>query len=89
MTKKATDQRMHEMMGLAEPATLEDRIRAGFLALEDADELFAERLVALIWRLFSRPLHLRRFHPPGQLVSKARKRALQGLAALADRLALG
>jgi hypothetical protein len=43
----------------------------------------------LIWRLLSRPLRLRRFHPPGQIVSKARKRALQGLAALADRLALG
>jgi hypothetical protein len=28
MTKKATDRRTHKMMGLAEPATLEDRIRA-------------------------------------------------------------
>jgi hypothetical protein len=44
MTSK---RKMQEIVGLTEPASLEDRIRAGFLALEDADELFAERLVAL------------------------------------------
>jgi hypothetical protein len=49
----------------------------------------ASMLASLIWRLLSRPLHLRCFHPPGQIVSKTRKRALQCVATVADRLALG
>jgi hypothetical protein len=36
-----------EIMGVAEPETLEARIHQDFLALEDADEMFAQRLVKL------------------------------------------